>query len=125
MVISLRSFKNNNAYWILVGAIIFGLVLTLMNFFLYDVVVGRESFEQVEVDDKTFQDDDDGTFGDGDWLGWFGDRWEDITSGFTGAFSLFSLDLEILEPLGYIGVLIRTAYGFILFVGVVDILWIG
>lgn len=101
----------------------FGLVLTLLNYFVIDLASG-DSFETVEVDDKLLSDND-GSFGDGDWLGWFGDRWEDITSGFAGAFELFSLDLPILTNLGHVGTLIRTAYGFLIFIGIVDIVWLG
>jgi hypothetical protein len=107
---------DNNAYWILVGTIFFSVILIITNWVIID------NFADVEADDyiaKFTTEDPEAEFWN-DPLGWVGDRLEE-----NDVINMLTLNIEILNSLGFVGSIIKTAIGILITIGIIEVIWIG
>ena len=123
-MVSKRSLKQTNAYMIIAVVAIFGAIMGFVNYALYDV---DPKVSNVKLSDMAVEDPEADFWNDP--LGWFGDRIDDLKDAignfFTGALGIVTLDIQMLNDMGQLGIVIRAVFTAMLAIGVIDILWIG
>jgi len=108
--------KKDNAYVLLTAVLLFGAIITMVNYVAVTLPSG------VDGDEIELEEYNDDNFIDpwSDPLGWIGQQ----ISG-NPVFDFFTLDITILTDLGELSNIIRVVYGALIVIGIIDILWIG
>lgn len=120
-----RIYKDDVAssfgYNLMIVLFIVGLVFGIVNF----IFIGLASDEHPKdyLEDVTIgYEDDDGYVGDGDWFGWFGDRFEDVANGFASIFGMMMPgSMPIVTRLGWVGEIFALAFTGLCVIGFADI----
>lgn len=112
----LRPFvSDDGGYKILISVLMFAMMLIALNWFYMDNMMPQD----MSVQDRFYaQLDPEANFTE-DPIGWLGDRVEDFAP-----FQMLTFNLPILEPLGFIGILIRTGVMLMIIVGTIDLIWL-
>lgn len=117
--IRLMKNMNNNGYMILIGVIVFGAIILTLNWAVYDNFKDIDDFEEYTEDVKA--NEEEISFWE-DPLGWIG---QGISNTIGGIVTVITLDVPLVNDLGFLGGMLQLVFVLFLTVGVIDILWIG
>ena len=108
--------KNDKAYFVLIGALIFGIVVIIVN---WAVVSGMPEEKPKDYINSYTTEDDTA------WWDIIGHIKNIIGGLLRPVVQFFTLDVYIINILGFPGLMIKAGYFIAIVIGAIDILWLG